>query len=1077
MAPESGHKRRKVGDTKWVNGAGATPYNMSTSASNTGGTTPAIDAMLEKYGADSDVLTTRYGQFLDGLKKAIASIPERSPLSVAEAQAALKKDGRVEVPFPDPQPAGDACDLQYQRPIRIETVGSFYSQTFSKKDNIIDLAVQIPDTVFDPKDHMSFEYFYKRAFYVACIAAGLQKLKDHQGQPFKVHYRYEHGNSLQPAVIIEGPGKLLVCVMPAISEKGFPLSSIAKKSAERDRKSASGDNHKPSTPFIKATILSEACIFPHRDILATASAKCDAFRGACILGKIWLRQRGLNSTVLGGGFGCFEWTIITALLLTGDSRDTSRFFSPGYSALQLFKALLQFISKRDLTSTSKGGGPDLVPSTATRASPVFLDPARGFNVLFKMNQWSYNLLRYEATISLEALSVATNDPTRTVFSDSSSSSSMLQKFDRYVKVPIPRESSELKFRQKLYSVLVIGLGDRARLVHLFDPKSAHNWAVNSQAPPTLEHSEYVLVGILVNPENINRTVDHGPSAEDKAASQDFQKFWGNKSELRRFQDGRIVESLIWSSAANEDPPLQQIISYILHRHLGQIKSKAISFYGEQFDRLLVENKPSSGLTGFNPIMESFRNLQEKIRQADLPLQISQIDGTSSQLTYSSLEVPLYLGDKMKQPAQVLLQFERSARWPDALSAIQITKIAFLNQIAEALAESFEEEVSLRIGIENEDSTVLNQVFLEATFENGATFNLRIHHDREATLLTRMISGDESSSQIDRAKTALLTYARDFIHAPRHAQAVRRLCTQHTVLSPTIRLFKQWCNSHLLSNHFTEQLLELLVIRVFVHSAPYDPPSSVMTGFTRTLQMLADWDWLNSPLIVDMAQDMSPETVAHVCKHFELRKKVDPNTEGFALFVATDLDLNEWTWSREGPGKLIASRMTDLASAAVSLMNDAGVNLNPSTLFSHSEEDYDFIIRIHAKFAKNQASSKAAFKNLQDTAKYQNEVIGYTPLQWYYAELLRLYGDQMVLFMNDDGEKPAIRGLWNPQYAHERAWKPSLPYSSKLPKRKEGTGSEEDGGEGVVETSINKAAILREVAAIGGTLVKQVVVQR
>lgn len=45
-----------------------------------------------------------------------------------------------------------------------------------------------------------------------------------------------------------------------------------------------------------------------------------------------------------------------------------------------------------------------------------------------------------------------------------------------------------------------------------------------------------------------RLVDIGPAADDGKAAAKFQAFWGNKSELRRFQDGKISEAVVWDAS-------------------------------------------------------------------------------------------------------------------------------------------------------------------------------------------------------------------------------------------------------------------------------------------------------------------------------------------------------------------------------------------------------------------------------------------------------------------------------------------------------------------------------------------------
>src|SRR5258707_13678299 len=82
-----------------------------------------------------------------------------------------------------------------------------------------------------------------------------------------------------------------------------------------------------------------------------------------------------------------------------------------------------------------------------------------------------------------------------------------------------------------------------------------------------------------------------------------------------------------------------------------------------------------------------------------------------------------------------LEFEKSARWPDDLVAIQKMKMAFLERIARALAEAMPGLVT-RVAIVSLTGVppTADQAQLEITTPDGRAFAFRILHAREATLL-------------------------------------------------------------------------------------------------------------------------------------------------------------------------------------------------------------------------------------------------------------------------------------------------------------------------------------------------------
>ena len=113
----------------------------------------------------------------------------------------MHKTYKVVAPFPDPKPDENAAyKLQYTKPSNINVVGSYVLKTMVKSDNAlsVDMVVVMPASIFQEKDYLNYRYFYKRAFYLACIAGSLQiSLKEE----FALTFEYANGNSLQPIIV------------------------------------------------------------------------------------------------------------------------------------------------------------------------------------------------------------------------------------------------------------------------------------------------------------------------------------------------------------------------------------------------------------------------------------------------------------------------------------------------------------------------------------------------------------------------------------------------------------------------------------------------------------------------------------------------------------------------------------------------------------------------------------------------------------------------------------------------------------------------------------------------------------
>lgn len=110
------------------------------------------------------------------------------------------------VPFPELRPdKTTAYKLAYAKPSNVNVVGSYPLKTMEKADStmVIDMVVTIPASILQEKDYLNYRYFYKRAYYLACIAAGLQNEEE---ESFDLSMENLHGNDLQPILVVK-PGK------------------------------------------------------------------------------------------------------------------------------------------------------------------------------------------------------------------------------------------------------------------------------------------------------------------------------------------------------------------------------------------------------------------------------------------------------------------------------------------------------------------------------------------------------------------------------------------------------------------------------------------------------------------------------------------------------------------------------------------------------------------------------------------------------------------------------------------------------------------------------------------------------
>ena len=598
------------------------------------------------------------------------------------------------------------------------------------------------------------------------------------------------------------------------------------------------------------------------------------------------------------------------------------------------------------------------------------------------------------------------------------------------------------------------------------PKATVDWDTVSSTPCDIVDT--VDVGLLINAETINRTVDRGPSVEDRKATAEFRAFWGPKAELRRFKDGSIVECLVWSPESSERTVVHEIITYAISRHVGEDAASSIEFIGENLSHVLPCLQPPHCLESFREPWMAFEDLQSQLRSLNgLPLQIRQIFPSSAGLRYTSISPPLVHRDCWdNRPMDIVVQFEGSTRWPDDFLAIQRTKVALLMKLSDLLRAANPSQKT-KLGLENEGKPFLNAPFLDIE-SRSASFRLRIYHDRELTLLEGHLKSCRQDLRANFAE-AIAAHKRTCIHVPLHTQVIRSLCTRFPLLSPTIRLLKKWCSSHLIYPHFQEEVLELFAARVFTHPFPFAVPGSARAGFLRTLTMLAKWDWRSEPLLVDLNEKMSATDFEALKLRFEGWRKVDPAMNRVTLLVGSTLDPDGSTWTTGHPRTVVAARMTALAKAAHSYIKSEGTALDLRTLFLTSLREYDFLIHLNSKFCprsdgNDDPSTRTSTKG---TTGISNQHQDFCPVRSFIDELDSLHGSGLVLF-HDGLSNGVIGGLWSP-FANTRPWKVNSSYSTTPRVSKKW---QEDGP----QATINKTAILSDIARLGGDLISSIEVR-
>lgn len=628
---------------------------------------------------------------------------------------------------------------------------------------------------------------------------------------------------------------------------------------------------------------------------------------------------------------------------------------------------------------------------------------------------------------------------------------------------------------KLYRALSRGYGDRVKQISLIDQEPKHLFSLSKRREGGSNNEGTVLVGLILDPEECEKIMTHGPSVEEEEESEMFRRFWGKKSELRRFQDGRIAETIVWKTDANK-LVVHSIAEYLLERHFNDCKAQ-VNFTHDQISKFLptpgnseISITSTKLFQAKHTAFQKLSNIFQDMSTSAVPLRVKAVSPTSPSLRLTSIHQPLpYDLNADDAVSNAVLEFESSSRWPDDLKALEKTKVAFLLKISEQLEKNG--YVSF-VGVdENYIKAGIEVGFLDVQSQDGFMFRFRVATEKDLPLYQK--------EQLE------LPYEQHYRGAISHHRMVYRMALRFPFYSPAVRLLKQWFSSQLLlDSQIKQEAVELLALIPFLDSAPYIPPSSAVTAFYRTLDFISRWDWREEGVFldVDKSRDVSMDDedsslltpiegarmnqtlYQQLQTAFSSHKENDPAQTLAPMFIGTKVDLSGILWTRQAErsdvGKVVSSRITALARAANTIHDK-------TALFMPSYSDFTMVINV--KDPHGVSGAKHQFKNLTthfpSLDKTVNTIADVTTM--FFKDLQEKYKHSMILFYSPK-HKPGLRrpaenvitAIWHRDILQARKFKVNLEYSTIV----------QDDSDMV---EINKPAIVEEIKRIGGDLITDV----
>ena len=914
--------------------------------------------------------------------------------------------------------------LAFEKPSKMDVVGSHLIQTGTKMDFNIDFAIEMPSSCFLPKDFQNFRYFDKRVLYLGVLAAAL---KEHPELFSKVTLENSTGDRHKPVLVLEPiytvkeskHGKChKIRLHPVISTEVFKSAKLLP-----DRGNIQNPNHnniddsiKQASPYYNNGIIQDMYMRQHLRELHTYTRDCPAFVDVIVLSKIWIRQRGFH--LMEDSVNGFVMSMVLVYLM-----ETHR-MNRQMSSLQMFKILMHFLG----TETSSGnvlklGEPAENSTLFTCFAWTFLDRSGQCNLTAHMTSSAVIELREECIRSSQLLKDGSIESVQHLFV---AKSSFWTRYDEYIWIPAPPKSStdldamlsvteqyqmynhgiEKFWKSKIVDIVGKALTDRILLIRPCVDLSSSPLTWNCTDAPC--GPRRIVLGLSLDQEKYGRMVDKGPAADDTANAAKYRTFWKGKSELRRFKDGTILEAAVWQVPfSRRHEIVEAIVKYILPAHIPHLDGSNITaaLGGLYANLSAVTTLPSAECT--LKVWNAFQSLSQDLNKLKtLPLAVKSCMAADAAFRYSNLHpttahpmaisshqsVPTLTGAKnpsvslVIDPIHVVIELEKSSKWPADITAVHNLRIAFLVYIAQEM-------------ISNGYKCDVCREFIDV-YSNGYVFRLTLFCEKEMQLLT----SERESWEMHLHHVASVKHGA-FTHA---------LHSTYTNFGPTVRMATVWLESCNLCHHVPHEVIECIVASLFLTPSQSKRPTSVLAGFMQFLKTLYRSDWQNVPLIVDFERDMSDDTRREIVKDFHVARK---NETGPAMYIVSHHEEIGFRsgWTQQKPEGIILQRLCAEAQLAFNnleaWLSTGCSSVNLAHVFRANFAGYNAVLELSPSYlpAKHLRPEEAVqhtsaslpfrapyFKN-SSSSKSSELLIGFDPMASYLQKLEDHFGGIALFF--------------------------------------------------------------------------------
>lgn len=1058
-----------------------------------------VSILISKYKFASEKARDEIDQFVDLLEEKLDNLQELPPRDY-EDQSILEQ---VKIPLNDKSFKLEAT-FRFKPP-KLYKIGSYQLNCLTKNsDNlfIIDLALEFPRQCWQCKDHRNYIYHRKRAYYLAYIAKFLQSSS--KDIVSSTEFAYLNGDHLKPIIVLTPSGKLgSICrfhiLAYAEQYKPFLFRKFSPQLCNIQAEQFDMNQSLKFSPIYNSSILKDLTSNYYTELLAEHISTKAHLLDALVLIRLWLEKRGLRKQF------SFILTIFSFYLLKKKS------INPNLSALQIFESILLGIvnskwSQEGTIFNSNENGEnlkeeDLLDDFRNHFQVVFVDAHCVFNLCHQITTDLYERLKYDSEITLEKFKCLKPNINE-IFGHSIDFYSY---FDNYINIStdcmninfLNKESMFLDcgfnaihiLQTKVIKYIQLAAGDRLRLFQTKDFSIKDSWSITSSAP-NKSNIQYLTFGLIINREKAFDSITKGPLANQPEAAE-FRDLWGNKSEIRRFQNGDICEAVFWDCKSQQEQRkiVIEAIRYILNRKM-QIKMKFITSTFGFFDQLLELNNLQfddtetivygTGEHFIQLANQSMVTLKKYLHNLnELSFSIVDVIGIDSLIRSTDVFPPLPINSKPWKiknfcnrfdlestecnvkyiaPIEILVKVEVDNKLPYSIEAILNKKYLLHNELGKTIAKAH--NLIARA----------TPLFVDL-FMNGYVFRISIALDKEVAIRRDLANKAKAVKSVDCSEADEIEFRNQVL--PALASCLNTFTKENSSLALASRIFKRWLSIQMVRHFFNDITIDLLVVYAYMYyETNYPTPNSPLKGFIRVLKFFSEFDFASNPVILNFSQTFSFDKLNDIADTFAAeRPRLPP------IFIVTPYDRKQSYHTKQTPNPLIVYHVKKLAHSFLDYLVSSLPEFKISPIkdcLKPNMSIFDIIIHLDSKQLLNKYQFLDFPSNIKikqtlysDEFKHAMPITDFNPALIYLNIVKKAFGN-LGLFFYDENGGHKIGMLLRPEKLDMRPFKYSNIEASLL--------THTSYSHLIDNVALNINALVEDLQIMGDGLVSQVQLQ-